>query len=481
MINFIIFLEIFDNYIMNEKHINDEVQPISNKRARIDNQDSKIIVPTAKYRTPGGIIRFKFFSTDDFVIFKEKHVIKKGLCNQCNVSIHSSNIINKLLKKVNLRTMTPNFQKYILNIILTLRRYVNNDVIYMILERLEFPDFIHILNKQLLKLGFSSQLINCIESRIETDDGRSKLLPNLLKSIIKYQKLQQRLFSFETNSMFDFDKGIIYNSLRSSNTIIYNDNLNNFLRFVEIIYNAFGDKLIYVKKVYLELKGLENLIEKINLNYNLITNNYYNDVGLLYNIIEEAYKVREHIIVLCVMTIISNSANMTFCKGNICLNQEFRYTYICPNLRETQLFQQSSESVPLDIYNFAEAFGNKDVKFPINIIDFLNLKPKSSKIKTKSYNHKLDNYQGMFDNFLKKIDLEVINNFTEYLPLRAAKPKYKSLTQEQKSKLSYDFARRRSIQMEIAKEEDSNDSDDEKYDRFMDGYAIKYELPQPRS
>lgn len=462
---------------MNDKRINDEVQPISNKRARIDNQDSKIIVPTAKYRTPGGIIRFKFFSTDDFVIFKGKHVIKKGLCNQCNVSIHSSNIINKLLKKVNLRTMTPNFQKYILNIILTLRRYVNNDVIYKILERLEFPDFIHILNKQLLKLGFSSQLIKGIESRIETDDGRSKLLPNLLKSIIKYQKLQQTLFSFETNSMFDFYKGIIYYSLRSSNTIIYNDNLNNLLRFVDIIYNAFGDKLIYVKKVYLEFKGLENLIEKINLK----TNNYYNDVGLLYNIIEEAYKVREHIIVLCVMTMISNSANMTFCKGNICLNQEFGYTYLCPNLRETQLFQQSSESVPLDIYNFADAFGNKDVKFPINIIDLLNLKPKSSKIKTKSFTHKLDNYQGMFDNFLKKIDLEVINNFTEYLPLRPSKPKYKPLTQEQKSKLSLDFARRRSIQMEIEAEEDSSDSDDEKYDRFMLEHAKKYELPQPRS
>ena len=288
---------------------------------------------------------------------------------------------------------------------------------------------------------------------------------------------------FIDDGIFFKDKG---DNLLNDFRIIVGDIFNNYVyrNYIINIYNQYSQVGT----------SWSNIINEINVK-SLETLPY----SIKRDLMNTCRKIRTHIYLVTLLTEISQEASKIFCKGNICFNNNVsktsKNTIIAPNFRESSRFGTSREDVPINIYNFAESFGNKDVAFPCTSIEFINLKARRySKEFTKTYIHKLNpSTKSIYsdsilpsEDFMKYCSTHILNEESDEESdiLNSSSSSY-NLDEETKLKLSRDFTKRRSIHMESERlkekdydsdyDSDSDSDSDSDYDsetesviRYMD-------------
>lgn len=358
--------------------------------------------------TKKGNIKYDFLPDTDFLKMNiksgKKHDTRNGICKKCmkepSIDKFKLKVVRDLLKRAGLNTMIPIFRDYVVNIILSLVFHnLPMECIFVILDNLNFISIEEISKIILNKIWDPHKIQTNINKNHSWKDHGLHLYFILSYSIDRSHELE-----YISNKLFRHGHDFFTTEIK------YLDFTKDFIKGKLNLHQTEDDKMSKI--------------------------------------------IRFHTI----LTLISLEFNKRFCRDTICFNSE-----LVSGIESKRLFP--TENKEINIYNYAEAFGNQNVKYPFTAINFQYLK--SVKKKPKIYkvdnhvlkpsletqiNKKIDlleideNDQLDFLNFSKKIFSDQQNS--DSISLNSSKPNY-YLDEPTKRKLSQDFTRRRSAQMEI--------------------------------
>ena len=390
-----------------------------------------------KKKSKNGKISYSLFGCNDInFIRKNKNTLQHKTCKKCIPTVLSKKypkVIETLLKRVNLDSMIPSFEKYLITIILSLRSNgLNDDCIYLVMEKLSFPSLNEILTRVISKFtsyGDHIPLITddwCLIKFCNTFNSLSKGILNGDK-IFKYIKTTTPAFGWVIKYNIELHK-ILFNGFQNYNCKSgYSKFKSDFEEYERLLSNHY--------QIW-DLKHAEKFSEKFN---DIVTKIQYLNKFLA-------------------LTLISQELNQVFCEETVCLNGqklESGSMYLVPDYRESSRFGSTIEDKKLTIYNFAEAYGNQSVRFPCESIEFINFYQRRGKVeKLKTYFYNFSNY---FEFPYFEDDIFKYLSEEEFLDIDM-QPSY-ILDEPTKRKLSKDFTLRRIAQMEQDAEE--RNSEDE--------------------
>jgi hypothetical protein len=379
-----------------------------------------------KKKSKNGKISYGLFGCNDInFVRKNKNTLQHEKYKKCiltKLSKKYPKVIETLLKRVNLDSMIPSFEKYLITIILSLRRNgLNDDCIYLVMEQLSFPSLNEILNRVISKFTSYGNYIPlipdncCLIKFCNIFDSLSKAILNSDK-IFKFIKSSTPFFGWVIKYNIELHK-ILFKGFQNYNCKSgYSKFKTNFEEYERLLSNHF--------QIW-DLKIEEKFAEKFN--HIVIKIQYLNK--------------------FIALTLISQEFNQVFCEETICLDgQNLEGGKIClvPDYRESSRFGSTIEDKKLTIYNFAEAYGNQYTRFPCESIEFINFYQRRGKVeKLKTY----------FYNFSKYFEDDLLKYLSEetYLDIDI-QPSY-ILDELTKRKLSQEFTLRRIAQMEQDAEE----------------------------